>query len=235
MDQLKLSKIQIALYFDKNSEIEDNDFFKERMIKLGFEKNNSTKFSINNLPENTQYIICQKLNLVLQISQNRLDIINQNLENEKKSYEDYIKESLSQIEIIYQVFDHQKININRLGFVFSYLSLIEDDSEFKKIIEEIQNKFLVVNKRKKNIQIFNLAIQEKKDDFLENTDIQCTQAEMTTNNENGLVEKKPVKFVGIAKDFVFKEGKIYEKNMIINNFKEVSELCTQEKINEILQ
>ena len=70
---------------------------------------------------------------------------------------------------------------------------------------------------------------------MENTTIQAAEGEMTTNNENGLIEKKTINFVIILKDFVFKVGANYEKYIIISNFKEVSKLCTQFNINEILQ
>lgn len=234
MDQLKLSKIQIALYFDK-TQLKDNDFFKEKMTELGFEENAGIKLPSNNLSENISHIIWQKSDLVLQVSQIRLDIINQNLENGTETYEVHIEKCLEQIGIICEIFSNQKVDINRLGFVFSYILMIKDSNVFNIILKEIQNKFITDKKRKENIQIFNLVIQEKINNFVDNTNIQCLEAEMTTNDENGLVEKKPIKLIGVAKDFVFKEEKIYEKNTILNNFKVVSELCTQEKINEILQ
>ena len=233
MDQLKLSKIQIALYFDK-TQLKDNDFFKEKMTELGFEENAGIKLPSNNLSENISHIIWQKSDLVLQVSQIRLDIINQNLENSTETYEVNIEKCLKQIGIICEIFSNQKVNADRLGFIFGYSLLVENSDKFNENLKEIQNKFITVDKKKENIQNFSLTLQDRRDNFLENTTIQTVEAEMTTNDEYGQVEKKPIKLIGVAKDFVFKEGKIYEKNTIINNFKKVSELCTQEKINEIL-
>ena len=126
MDQLKLSKIQIALYFDK-AQLKDNDFFKEKMTELGFEENAGIKLPSNNLSENISYIIWQKSDLVLQVSRIRLDIINQNLENGTETYEVNIEKCLKQIGIICEIFSNQKITINRIGFVFSYILIIEDN------------------------------------------------------------------------------------------------------------
>jgi hypothetical protein len=142
-----LTKVQVALFFAPNSKkIDDNDRFYEITEQIGIKKDNLLRLPSSS--KNIPFLVSQTQEKNFQISEERMDLIYQNLdlsENKIADFKDFLNAKQGEISKFVELgtFQEEKgIKIDRFGMVVSYLYIENDKTKFKQVINEIKQKHL---------------------------------------------------------------------------------------------
>jgi hypothetical protein len=230
-----LMQVQVALFFAPNSEkLDDNDKFYELTKEMGIKKD--TFLKLPNSSKNIPFLLSQTAEKSLQVSEERMDLIYQNLdltENKIVDFKDFLKDEKGEISKFVELGTLQGgVIINGIGFVVDYIYTERVKSKFNEIIAEIKENHL----KKDFGEIEGLYIRvDTKDDILKFKPINITQ--INTGIEGNIDQNGKNTITGynlvVRKDYnLSKDGEEFTQDQINKFFKEFGTRCFKEKVME---